>query len=461
MSVQPAFRAEKIELLSPAVLKRASRNARTHSKRQLRQVADSIERYGFINPIVIDETNTIVGGHGRVAAADLLGMTEVPCIRVGRMSAEEKRAYALADNAIALKSGWDDEILSGELRDLIDAGFDAKFTGFEAPEIDKLLFDQDEASPKRGRGDPDEAPPAPLPEEAVSRLGDFWILGRHRVACGDAKSAEVVAALMAGDKADAVFTDPPFNVRIDGHATGKGRHRHREFLEASGEMSRPEFIAFLQESLGVTAQVCRPGAILFVCMDWRHMLELITAGEAVGLEQKNLCVWTKSNGGMGAFYRSQHELVTVWKAPGAPHTNTFGLGEGGRSRTNVWPYAGANAFKAERAEELAIHPTVKPVALVMDAIRDVTHRGETVLDVFGGSGTTLIAAHKVGRTARLVELDPAYCDVIVRRWEKLTGKAAVLEATRDSFEIMAERRREEASAGAAASTRTTPTTKET
>jgi DNA modification methylase len=259
-------------------------------------------------------------------------------------------------------------------------------------------------------------------------------MGRHELLCENAKNQTAVGRFMGDRKADLVFTDPPYNVPVKGHVSGLGRTLHREFVEASGEMSQEQFTTFLRDSLKVVASVCRDGAIVFVCMDWRHLCEILSAGHDVFSELKNICVWAKTNGGMGSFYRSKHELVLVWKVGNAPHTNTFGLGNNGRYRTNVWNYAGVNTFKSDRMEEIALHPTVKPVALVSDAIRDVSNRGEIVFDGFGGSGTTLIAAEKTGRCARLVELDPIYCDVIVRRWEKLTGKRATLSGTGETFE---------------------------
>jgi DNA modification methylase len=421
-----------IERISIADLKAAKRNARTHSRRQVRQIADSIKRFGFTNPVLVDDENGILAGHGRVAAAKELGLADLPCLRLSDMSDGEKRAYILADNKLALNAGWDTEILAIELQQLIALDFDVGVIGFELPEVDLIIAEAVEAS---AAPTPEDEPVAPaLAAEVVTQLGDLWVLGRHRLLCGDAKEAELVERLMDGERAHMIFTDPPYNVPIQGHVSGLGRVQHREFAEAVGEMSAAQFTAFLTETLTHAAAACCDGAIAFVCMDWRHLQEVLQAGHTVFSELKNLCVWKKSNAGMGTFYRSQHELVLVWKVGSAPHTNTFGLGDKGRYRTNVWTYAGANAFKTERMEELASHPTVKPVSLVADAIRDVSHRGEIVLDVFGGSGSTLIAAEKTGRLARLLELDPGYCDVIVQRWMKLTGKTATLLDGGASFE---------------------------
>lgn len=420
-----------IELIEISKLKPAARNARTHSKRQIKQIADSIRRFGFTNPVLVDDGNQIVAGHGRVAAAQTIGISEIPCLRLGDMTDAEKRAYVIADNKLAHNAGWDLEILVGELEGLMQLGFEVELTGFELPEIDILIDEAAQSSPDPV-GPEDECPePTSQP---VTRPGDRWILGRHALVCGDAKDPAVVELLMAGCQADMIFTDPPYNVPIEGHVSGLGRTHHREFLEASGEMSPDQFTQFLAQTLATAAKACRDGAIAYVCMDWRHLGEVLEAGKSAFSELKNICVWAKTNGGMGTFYRSQHEMVLVWKIGTAPHTNTFGLGDKGRYRTNVWSYAGVNTFKSDRMDELASHPTVKPVALVADAIRDVSHRGQVVLDIFGGSGTTLIAADKTGRCARLIEIDPIYCDVIIRRWQKLTGKKASISGSNEPFE---------------------------
>jgi DNA modification methylase len=349
------------------------------------------------------------------------------------MSAADRRAYVIADNKLALNAGWDMEILAIELQGLMELGFEIELTGFELAEIDFVLTSADQSSPDVVQ--PEDHHPEPN-AQPVTRQGDLWTLGRHAVLCGDAKDEAGLLRLMDGLKADMVFTDPPYNVPIDGHVSGLGRTHHREFVEASGEMTPAEFMAFLSQSLAAAAGVCRDGAIAYVCMDWRHLGEVLEAGHAVFSELKNICVWAKTNGGMGTFYRSQHEMVLVWKVGSASHTNTFGLGDKGRYRTNIWSYAGVNTFKSDRMAEIASHPTVKPVSLVSDAIRDVSNRGQTVLDVFGGSGTTLIAAEKTGRRARLIEIDPIYCDVIIRRWEKLTGKQATLTGNGETFEMV-------------------------
>jgi len=429
-----------IEFVDISQLRPYPKNARTHSKKQLRQIADSIKTFGFTNPVLISDDKEIIAGHGRVEAAKLLAMENVPTVRLSHLNAAQRSAYVIADNKLALNAGWDREVLAIELQALIDLDFGVEITGFSLAEVDLVLDEARDASPEPSHDADEEIPRLGDSHSATTRPGDLWLLGRHRLLCGDSRSREAFNCLLGGEIVDLVFTDPPYNVPIDGHVCGLGRIRHREFSMGAGEMSRQAFASFLQLTLGHAAACCRDGAIAFVCMDWRHLGELLAAGQEVFSELKNLCVWNKANGGMGSFYRSKHELVFVYKVGAAPHTNTFGLGDTGRYRTNVWDYAGVNSFRSGRADELAMHPTVKPVALVADAIRDCSRRSETVLDPFGGSGTTLIAAENTGRRARLIECDPAYCDQILRRFERITGKLPRHAATGQTFETMAEQR---------------------
>lgn len=404
-----------VEMIAPQDLRPWGRNARTHSKKQIRQIAASIGTFGFTNPVLIDQSGTILAGHGRVLAAREIGMAQVPCLRIEGMTEAEKRAYVIADNKLALNAGWDDEILAEELKALSaigDQGFDIGVIGFEVAEIDALVEGLTPEEP----GDPEDDI---LPDTARQRVspGDVWRLGAHRLVCGDALDPQVMDMLMQGEQARMVFTDPPYNVKIDGHVGGSGKIKHREFAMASGEMTIPEFTRFLTGALRNLAAHSLEGSIHYVCMDWRHMGEMLAAGNAVYDELKNLIVWAKDNGGMGTFYRSRHELIFAFKKGEAPHVNSFELGQHGRYRTNVWQYRGVNTMRSGRLEELAMHPTVKPVQMIVDAIKDVSGRGEIVLDSFGGSGSTLIAAEKTGRRARLIELDPTYCDRILARWE--------------------------------------------
>jgi len=359
----------KIELFPLADLAPWTNNARTHSKKQITQIAQSITAFGFTNPVLIDDNDTILAGHGRVAAAGTLGMTEVPCVRLSHMSPAQKRAYVLADNKLALNAGWDEDLLAGELEALldIDLDFSIEATGFSISEVDLLI----EGKANEEDGDPADDALPDVKAPARCALGDVWQLGPHRLVCDDALKPENAALLMDGELAS------------------------------------------------------MDGSIHFICMDWRHIREITQAGDAVFSELKNMITWVKDNGGMGTFYRSRHELIFAFKHGDAPHINSFELGQHGRYRTNVWEYKGVNSRGAGRMEELKLHPTVKPVQMIADAIKDVSGRGEIVLDLFGGSGSTLIAAHKTGRRAYLMELDPLYCDVILQRWELYANDDAV------------------------------------
>lgn len=430
----------KIEYLPiDALVPRAS-NPRTHSAAQLKQIAHSIERFGFTNPVLIDEAGGIIAGHGRVAAAGQLGMTQLPCVRLADMSEAEIRAYVIADNKLAENAGWDRALLAIEFAwlDELKLDFDLSITGFELPEIDILLDEYAQTKAGEAEGQDDNVPEV-ADGPAVTRAGDVWQIGEHRLICGNALALETYAALMGDTRAQMVFADPPYNVPIAGHVSGLGKVQHREFAHASGEMSREEFTRFLSKACSMMASHSANGALHYICMDWRHMGELLEAGDAAYSELKNLVVWAKTNGAMGSFYRSQHELVFVFKSGEAPHINNVELGKHGRNRTNVWTYAGVNSFGEERGN-LTLHPTVKPVAMVADAIRDASHRGGIILDSFAGSGTTIVAAQKTGRIARAIELDPLYCDVIIRRMAKTCGVEAKLEATGESFAEVTKRR---------------------
>ena len=413
-------------------LRPSSRNARKHDRKQIRQIAHSIERFGFNNPVLVTGDGKIICGRGRVEAARLLGLSEVPTLRLDHLSPDDLRAYALADNRIALDATWDNELLEIELQHLIEIDFDISLTGFTTTEIDLTLG---EVRPVAD--DPTDEPMTDDGYPPVTRLGDIWILGQHRLICGDAQDPRIIARLLeGGEEAGLVFTDPPYNVPIQGHVSGLGKNKHREFAFASGEMSSEEFTASLAITLCIAASKLKNGGLAYVYMDWRHMSELLRAGELAFDELKQLCVWNKSNAGMGSFYRSKHELIFVFKVGSGQHTNNFGLGDGGRYRTNVWDYPGMSSMSASRDAELAMHPTVKPVQLVQDAILDCSNRGDVVLDMFGGSGTTLIAAERIGRKARLVEIDPRYCDTIIRRFETVTGKRATLGPDGPEFGIL-------------------------
>ncbi|MDZ4777647.1 MAG: site-specific DNA-methyltransferase [Alphaproteobacteria bacterium] len=424
-----------IDMIALSAIRPYKNNPRARPKRQIKLLAESIKANGFNSPIIVDEDGVIINGHGRYLAALELTLDCAPVVRIAHLSEAQKKAYRLADNKIASLSSWNPDLLFGEITAVIEADIDIGSTGFSVGEIDAVLEEHAEAY------GPDVAPEDDVPTVAariVTRPDQMWVLGDHRIICGDAREPPIVQRLMDGDKARMAFTDPPYNVKIDGFVTGSGAVKHEEFAMASGEMSPAEFTNFLEDGLTGVRNVCVDGAIIYVCMDWRHMDELSAAARRSKLSLMNLVVWKKTNGGMGTFYRSQHELIYIYKVGEAPHMNTFGLGEGGRYRTNVWEYRGANAFGPTRAADLAAHPTVKPARLVADAIKDVSKRGDVVLDVFGGLGTTLIAAQMTGRRARLVEIAPAYVDVTIRRWEAATGKSAVDMATGATFEDLSE-----------------------
>lgn len=383
----------------------------------MNQIADSITEFGFTNPVLIDPDANIIAGHGRLRAARQLGLAEVPTIKLTNLSDEQIRLLRLADNKIALNAGWDVDLLKVELAELqVDLGV----TGFAAGEIDVILS---------SGNDPDDELIPTVPSQPRTKPGDIWVLGKHRVGCGDARDPAFLAKVIGGGrKVDAAFLDPPYNVRISGHAVAKGRHR--EFEMASGEMTASEFQKFLVATLGACADVSRNGAVHFVCMDWRHMDDLSTAARDVYGDLINLCIWNKSSAGMGSLYRSKHELIFVYRVGDAQHFNAVELGKHGRNRTNVWDYASVNSMIGSRREDLELHPTVKPTAMVADTLKDVTRQGDLVLDVFLGSGTTLIAAERIGRSFRGVDIDPSYVDVALERWQAMTGKEPVLEARR-------------------------------
>jgi DNA modification methylase len=433
-------RKQRLEVIYRTIdeIKPDPANARRHSGKQIRKLADSIETFGFNVPVLVDAELNAVAGHARLAACRLLGLAELPTLCLDHLSPAQLRAFMLADNRLTELAQWDDRLLAQQLKDLSLLGLDfsLEVTGFEMAEID-LRIESLEHLPS-----PDDDPADALPGPAnppLSKIGDLWMLGNHRVLCGSALDAAAFTALMGDERAAMVFTDPPYNVPIDGHASGLGAIHHRPFPMASGEMDRTEFTAFLGQAIRNLAAFSIDGSLHYLCMDWRHIEELLAAGRDVYGALKNLVVWVKDNAGMGAFYRSQHELVFVFKRGSQGHRNNVQLGQFGRNRSNIWRYPGAGSF-ARRDEEgnlLALHPTVKPVAMVADAILDCSARGDIVLDAFLGSGTTLIAAERTGRRCYGMELDPVYADTIVRRWQKLSGGSALHGISGRSFDDLA------------------------
>jgi DNA modification methylase len=398
------------------------RNPRKHGRTQIRAIAKSIEKYNFTQPILIDANRQIIAGHGRFEAAKFLGLAVVPCICLDDLTETEIKAYLIADNQLASRSSWDDPKLAILLKELSDPelDFDIEITGFEVPEVDFRIQSLD-ASDATDVADEFNAPAGP----PVSIAGDLWLLGAHRLYCGNALDASSYAILMDNEKAAAVVTDAPYNQKINGHVGGNGRIKHREFAMASGEMSEEEFADFLTTGLKLMCDHAAAGAVIYGFMDFRHMAEMLAAGDAAGCDLLNLCVWIKSNAGMGSFYRSRHELVFVFRNGKQAHTNQIMLGKFGRNRSNAWFYPGVNNFGRKGAENiLAYHPTSKPIALIADAILDCTKRGDIILDPFIGGGTTILGAERTGRRGFGMDIDPLYVDTVIARWEKMTGQQA-------------------------------------
>lgn len=415
----PKIRDLEVTLTPIALLKPSLSSARTHSKKQIGQIAKSIETFGWTNPILTDEDNRVMAGQARLEAAKQLGLLEVPTIRLTDMSEVQKRAYVIADNKLAEQAGWDRAVLAVEFKSIIeiDADFDLTDIGFETGEID-VLFAEPMVLEESDEEDhePEVDPERPL----ITKRGDLWQLGVHRLGCGDALNRDDLVQLMGDEQATMVFTDVPYNLPIRGFVSGHGAVTHDEFAMASGEMTAAEFTKFLRKVMANLVEATVPGSIHFHCIDWRHIYEMLTAGRETYSEVKNVCVWAKTNAGMGSLYRSQHELVVVFKNGTAPHINNVELGRHGRSRSNVWTYAGVNTFGEER-ENLSIHPTVKPVRMIEDAIKDCSNRGDAILDAFCGSGSTLIAAERAGRRGFGLEIEPKYVDATLRRFRDLHG----------------------------------------
>lgn len=422
-------------------------NARTHTNADIDAVAESIRKFGMTFPILVDGSNRIIAGHCRYEAAKRLGLETVPILRRTDMNDAQIKLYMLTDNRLAENAGWDRAQLAIELQEIIELAddFDLEVTdtGFELVEVDLILQEATDAEVASAGPDEADAVPDLTDTEPVTRLDDVWIVGRHRLICGDSKQPETYDDLMDGETAQLVFTDPPYNLPVDGHVSGKGKVKHREFQEASGEMTSEAFVEFLRLVMMQMVRVSVDGAIHFICMDWRHAFDIMTAGKDVYTELKNMCVWAKTNGGMGSLYRSRHELIFVYKAGKAKHINNVQLGRNGRNRTNLWDYAGVNSFGHGRDDALAMHPTVKPVAMIADAILDCSNRGGIILDPFAGSGSTLIAAERTGRRGYGIEIDPLYCDVILTRLKKVCGLDAVLADTGETFAQVRTRREAE------------------
>ncbi len=428
----------KITYVELNSLKAYQNNPKDHPQKQVHQIADSIKKFGFNNPILIDENDEIIAGHGRYMAAQQLQMETVPVIRLTHLDETQKRVYRLADNKISENGGWNKELLALEISDLEQIYVDdITITGFEQVEINNLITDTAPAPDKKLNKI--EFVPE---DEIVTQPGDIWQLGRHKIICANSLDEESFARLLSDKRADMVIQDPPYNVKISGHVCGCGNIRHDEFPMASGEMSSEEFTKFLTDNFTLCKKYSNDGAIQYNFMDWRHITEIKTALDSVFGDFINLCVWVKTSGGMGSLYRSQHELCLIFRNGKESHVNNVELGRHGRYRTNVWNYAGVNAFGRHKGD-IKLHPTVKPVEMLYDAILDVSKRGDIVLDTFLGSGSTLIAAHKAHRICRGIEYEPMYIDTTIRRFYELFGTDAVHLATGQTYSELLTKKKEE------------------
>lgn len=428
---QLTVRYERVDALKPN-----PQNPRRHSKSQLRKLVASIKAFGFNVPVLINKDFQLLAGHGRVEAAQIAGFKEVPTIQIHHLTADQQKAFTIADNRLTEKAEWDEELLNQQLKELSRAALDfsLEVTGFEVGEIDFRI--EEAGAPKAKASAQSETIHVPT-GPAVTQSGMLWRLGSHRLYCGSALEKASYEEVMVGEKAHAVFTDPPYNVPIEGHVGGRGAIKHRSFAMGVGEMDPQAFTDFLRTSIAFVCQYSMNGSVHYVCMDWRHSEELLTAAKSAYSQQLNLCVWVKHAPMMGAFYRSQHELVYVFKNGKGPYRNNVQLGKFGRNRSNVWNYSANLLIPGEEGKLLALHATVKPAAMVADAIMDSTARGDIVLDNFLGSGTTLIAATRVDRRCCGIEIDPLYVDTAIRRWQILTRDNAIDAVTGRTFNELA------------------------
>lgn len=426
---------DQIELVPIKDLRIPSRRLRSASEAQVEALMKIIREIGFVVPLVTDEKRYVWSGIVRLKAARRLGLTIVPTVQLNGLTEAQKRAFRLADNKLPEKAKWDRKALALELPELtpllIEQGLDISITGFSAVEIDQIRFDFEQ----RVANPSDTIEARWLSQSPISRRGDVYRLGDHVLCCGDARNGELVRRLVGNRLVAMAFLDPPYNVRIR-DTLGRGKVKHSEFAMASGEMTRQEYIGFLEQALRVAASVSLPSAVHYVCIDWKHVDALIKAGRGAYFRMLNLAVWVKSNAGQGSFYRSQHELIGIFRVGGERHINNIELGRHGRSRSNVWSYPGVSGFRAGRMNDLHAHPTIKPTMMVCDAIKDCTQLDDTVLDTFCGSGTTILAAERVGRRAVAVETEPRFVDLAIRRWQDYSGKDAIHVDTGRSFNAL-------------------------
>ncbi|MBT3392486.1 MAG: ParB N-terminal domain-containing protein [Elusimicrobiaceae bacterium] len=415
----------EIEYLPLSTIKPYKNNPREHSPKQISQIAKSIKQFGFTASILIDEDNEILAGHARLEAAKIINLKTVPTVMIKHLSDAEKKAYRVADNQLCLVGKWDFDLLKlefAEIEKLENLDFSLDITGFETGEIDVIL-DGSLADKDKKLNEKDNTIPFIPKNEIISKFGDIWELGNHKILCGDALQSENYKKLLGDKKADMICVDFPYNLHVDSFACS-GKIQHKNFAMAAGEMSSEEFQEFLNKNFKLLKEYSKNGSLHYAFMDWRHIKEIILAGTDIYEHYINLCLWSKDNAGMGSLYRSRHELIFIFKHGNRPHTNNVQLGSMGRYRTNIFEYPGVNSFGKNR-ENLKLHPTCKPVEMIKDMVLDVTNRGDLVLDSFLGSGTTLIASEKINRKCFAMEIEPLYVDTAIRRWQDLTGKSAV------------------------------------
>ena len=413
-----------VEMLAIGMIKPYSKNPRVHNAKQIEKIKNSIMQFGFTAPILVDKENNIVAGHARYEAMKMLNAVQIPTIQLENLTPEQIKAYRIADNRLAEDAQWDSDILKIEFKELLELDFDITDTGFEIPEIDSLTIELIGDENKQEEDKEVYSLLDSIPQKV--KKNDLWILGEHKIFCGDTLDPDSFKCLLMTEKAEIIVTDPPYNVKIKGHVCGNGKIQHTDFKMASGELTESEFMDFTQKFMENLRESSTDGSLHYIFIDWRGLKTFLTAGEQYD-ELKNICVWDKTTGGMGSLYRSQHEFVCVFKNGKNPHINNIQLGHNGRYRTNVWSVKGMNVQNKQAQELFKLHPTVKPVGLLSDILLDASSPGGIVLDCFGGSGSTLIACEKTKRKARLIELDEKYCNAIIYRWEKLTGRKAELK----------------------------------
>ena len=400
-------------------LKRYEQNAKIHTEKQIKKLVSSMKQFGVVTPILVDKDFTVIAGHGRLEAFEKLQIKKVPVVMLEHLTETQARAYRLADNRIAEDAIYDENLLRIELEEIIiNDEIEITDIGFDVSEIDSIIIDN--YSGKKEKAEKADALNSLKIEQKV-KLGDIWQLGNHILICGDSTDGNVFQELMLDKKADLVITDPPYNVPIAGHVC---RTKHEEFQMASGEMSSEEFADFSEKFMNNLANFSKDGSLHYVFIDWRSINIFLNTGSKIYTDLKNICVWNKLIGRMGSFYRSQHEFVCVFKNGTKHHTNNIELGKNGRYRTNVWNCKGISATNPKSLHLLKMHPTVKPVGLLHEIILDASCSGEIVLDPFGGSGSTLIACELAKRKARIIELSPNYCDLIIHRYKEQFKKEA-------------------------------------